>query len=95
MFPHFAVYFLHNLRMLSQVQLRILTALTDLAALVRIPCSALINDIDVRSQIQNITFPGNALSEHDIELCLFKWRRNLILHDTHTGAVTDDLSALL
>src|SRR5699024_11952954 len=64
-------------------------------SLICIPCSALIDDIQACCQIQHISLSGNAFSEHDIELRLFKRRRNLILYNFDSDMVSDHLSALL
>ena len=81
--------------MFFQEQFCIFTSLTDLIALVSIPCAALVHDVDVRCQIQDIPDNGNTFSEHDIEFRFLERRRNLVFNDFDTGTVADHFTALL
>ena len=82
-------------RIIFQILFCILSALSDLIALVGIPCTGLGNYITAGRQIQDISYHRNTFSEHNIKLCFLKRRRNLIFHYFDTGTVTDDLTALL
>ena len=81
--------------MCCQIRLCILTSLTDLFSVVCIPCTTLIDQINLRRKIQDISFSGNSFSEHDIKFCFLERRCNFILHDLHADMVTNHLSALL
>ena len=39
----------------------------------------------------DLSDPGDTLTEHDIELCLAEWRSHLVFYDFHTHLVTLDL----
>ena len=84
-----------HFRVIAQILLRILSALPDLIAVISIPGTALIDDIILRRQIQDISHHGNTLAEHDIKFRLLKRRRDLILNHLHPRSVTDHFSALL
>ena len=81
--------------MTGQICFCIFTSLSDLLSFICIPRTTLLDKINTNCQIQNISFFGDSFSKHDIELCFFKRRRNLILHDLDAGSVADHLSALL
>ena len=80
--------------MLRQVELRILTALPDLFAIVGIPRTALLDNVFIGSEIQHITLNGNSLSEHDIKVRLFERRGHFILHNLDAGVISDNFPAL-
>ena len=95
MLPDLAVDLRQYLRMSQQVVLGILSALADLVAFVVVPRAALVDDIHLGRQIQHIAHVRDPLAEHDVELRLFKRRRDLVLHDADPGAVADHFTALL
>ena len=92
---HLVLDLLADQRILRKVGLRVLASLTDLRSLIRVPGTALLDDICVSSQIQDIALSGNSFSEHNIKLCLFKWRSDLILYNFYADVVSDHLAALL
>lgn len=94
MLPDFPFHFFADLQVILQELLRVLPSLADLGVVVRVPCAALDDHAAVCRQIQDIAFPGDAFSEHDVELRLPERRRDLILHHFHTGAVADHFAAL-
>ena len=81
--------------MLCQILLGIFTSLTDFGTAICKPCTALFHDIFLYGQIQDIACFGNPLSKHDIKLCLFKRRSNLILHNLYADPVSYNLPSLL
>ena len=93
--PHLVLDLLADQRILRKVGLRVLASLTDLRSLIRVPGTALLDDICVSSQIKNIALAGDSLSEHNIKLSLFKWRSDLILYNFYADVVSDHLAALL
>ena len=84
-----------DLRIVLQILLGILAPLPDLASLIGIPGSALVNHVNACRKIQHIPHIGNALAEHNVKLRLLKGRGYLVFHDLHPGPVADYFPALL
>src|SRR5699024_4632486 len=93
--PHFLLDLLHHLGMLPQVQLGVLTALTNLIAIVSKPGSAFLYDAAAGRQFQDISLSGNSLAEHNIKLCFFKGRRDLVFYHLDAGTVSHHPPILL
>ena len=70
MLADFILNLLAGLRIILEILFCVLTPLTNLAALIRIPCTTLYNDADRRSQIEDITPVGDSLEKNNIKLCL-------------------------
>src|SRR5204863_5567858 len=73
---------------------RILAALADALAFVAIPGPAFFHQILGHSQIDQVTFFGDAFSVNDVELGLAEWRRHLVLHNLDLGAVAGNHFAI-
>ena len=80
---------------LSPQSLQILSSLTDSLTVIIIPSSALLYDILLHGQIEDIPFPRDTLSIDEIKLHLFKRRRHLVLYNTDLRSATDHILALL
>ena len=93
--PYLLLDLITDLGMIRQEGLGILPALADLISFIGKPCAALVDDIHRDREIQNISLPGDSLSEHDVEFRFLKRRSDLVLHHLHAGAVSHDLTALL
>ena len=81
--------------MLFQIDLGILSSLSDLISLISVPRTTLVNDTHIRCQIQHISHIGNTFPKHDIEFCFLKRRCDLILHHFDSGPVSDHFTTLL
>ena len=92
---HLIFDLLTDQRILGQVLLGILPALTDLCALIGVPGAALFHDIGICRQIQHIAFSGDPFAEHNIKFSLLKRRCDLILYYLYPHMVSDHLTALL
>src|SRR6059058_1906798 len=82
----------HDLRVLAQEGLGVLTALTELLAFVGEPRPRLLDDAEIDTDVEQRTFAADALPIHDVELRLTERRGHLVLHDLDARAVADDLS---
>jgi hypothetical protein len=78
-----------------QKVLGVLPTLAELLALVGVPGTRLLHDAKIDGDIEDRTFPADALAVHDVELRSPKRRGALVLHDLHPGAVADHLGAVL
>src|SRR5687768_5604261 len=61
-------------------------SLTDPLACVGEPGAALVDDVRLGCEVDEISFARHALSIEDVELDLFEWRSELVLHDLHARA---------
>lgn len=95
MFSDLHLYFFTNLAIITEILLCIFPSLPDLGIIVCIPCTALDNHTAVGGQVQNISYRGNTLPEHNVKFRLLKRRSNLIFYNLYTGMVADYLAALL
>src|SRR5690606_33745386 len=86
---------LRQLRMLFQILGSIGFPLADLIAIVGVPSASLVDKAFLHTQVDNLAQPVDALPIQDLELCLLKGRRNLVLHHFDSGFVTDHLVAFL
>src|SRR5437763_4124604 len=85
----------HDLRVLAQEGLGVLTALTELLAFVGEPRPRLLDDAEIDTDVEQRTFAADALPIHDVELRLTERRRHLVLHDLDARAIADDLGGVL
>src|SRR2546428_7193949 len=74
---------------------RVLAALADALAAVAEPGAALLDDVVLHRQIEQVAFAGDALAVEDVELDLAERRSDLALHHLHPPAVSDPRSAAL
>ncbi len=81
--------------MFLQKNLGILPALPDSFVIEGEPGSALLDDLLLRRQVDEVSHPGNALAVHDVELHLFKGRGHFILYHLDLGPVSDDILPIL
>src|SRR5207249_8523731 len=59
------------------------------------PGAALVDDLAIDGEIEQVAFLRNPLAIHDVELRLTKRRRDLVLDDLDAGAAADDDVAVL
>src|SRR5579885_3689439 len=78
-----------------QVGARVVLALPDAIALVRVPRAGLLDDALRGAELDDLPFAGDPLAVHDLELRLAERRRDLVLHHLDAGHVADDLIAVL
>ena len=74
---------------------RIVLALTDAVAAVAVPRARLLDDIELRAQIEDLALAGDAFAIKDVEARLLERRRNLVLDDLDFGLGADHFLALL
>src|SRR5688572_5572159 len=84
-----------DLRMLDEVVARVVLALADALAFVRVPGAGLLDDAVHRAHVDELALARNALAVEDLELGLTEWRRDLVLHHFYAGLVADDFLAVL
>src|SRR5258706_2228471 len=87
------VDFVHEIPVLAQVILGILTSLTKAQIAIGKESAALGNDFELGGKIKYIAGFGNAFVEHDIELGGAERRRNFVLDNFDAGAIADDFIA--
>src|SRR5436190_3512914 len=85
----------HGVGMIDQELLRVLSALTDALAGEGEPRAALLDDVHLRREIDEVALFRDALTVEDVQLDLLERRRHLVLHDLHARAVADDVLFLL
>src|SRR5262245_23630201 len=85
----------HDLGILGEEVLRVLTTLTQLLAVVGEPRAGLLDELELHAHVEQRTFAADALAVHDVELALPERRSDLVLHHLHTRAVADHLDAVL
>src|SRR5204862_6231904 len=73
----------------------VLAALTEAFAAEGEPRPALLDDLAVDSQIEQVPFLRDPLAVHDVELGFAKWRGYLVLDHLDARTATDDLVAVL
>ena len=61
------------------------------AVSIRKPRAALLDNIELHADIQQLALAGNAFTIHDIEFRLFKRRRHFIFHDLRPRTGADEL----
>src|SRR5688500_17858165 len=74
---------------------RVLLALTELVALVRVPGAGLLDEALLDPHVDEPTLAAEALTPEDVELGLLERRGNLVLDDLDAGAAADRVGALL
>src|SRR5438067_2934332 len=84
-----------DLRMQLEKVARVLAALPDALAAVAEPGAALLDDVVLHRQIEQVSLAGDALAIKDVELDLAEWRRHLVLHHLHPRAIADHRLAVL
>ena len=80
---------LHQVWVLLQVGAGIVPALTDTFTVHGKPCAALLNDVQVGGEIDDLPRTANAMTVQDIELYFTEGRGKLVLDHLHARAVTD------
>src|SRR5581483_8118282 len=83
------VHFLEYVRILAQELLGVFPALADALAFVAVPGAALLDQVVLHSQVDQIAFPGNAFAIDDVELSFAERRSHLVLDDLDLGAIAD------
>src|SRR5438477_11190077 len=81
--------------MLSQPFARVVLALADLVAVVRVPGTRLLDDVMHHAELDDFAFTRNTFTVENIEQRLAKRRRDLILDDLHPRFIADDFLAAL
>ena len=81
--------------MLLQIELCVVSALSDALVSDGEPAAGLVDQIQLHRKVHQLSPLGDALAVHDIENRLFKGRRNLVFHNLGARAVADDLGAVL
>ena len=81
--------------MLAQELLCVFTPLPDTGFLIGIPCAALVYDIHICRQIQNIPLLGDALAVDNIKLGCSEGRCYLVFRNLYLCAVADNFRPLL
>ena len=76
--------------MLLQELLGIVAALTQTHLAVVEPRTALLHDTQLDAEVEDLAQLGDALAEHDVELCLTERGRDLVLDDLGAGAVANE-----
>ena len=84
---------IHEIKVLAQVILGVLTSLTDADITVGEEGAAFGNDFELGGEVEDITGFGDAFVEHDIELGSAEGRRDFILNHLDAGAIADDFVA--
>src|SRR2546428_7248895 len=82
-------------RMGLEIVPRRLAALADPLASIREPGPALVDDIPVHAEIDQLADLGNPFGEQDVELGLLERRRHLVLHHLHAHPAAHDILAVL
>ena len=95
MFLYLGFYLAHDVRIVQQELLSVVTSLTKLHIVVAEPSSALLNDIKVSRHVKHLANTGDTLAVHDIELALLERRCYLILYHLALCSVANDLRAVL
>ena len=81
--------------MFEEILLGIFPPLADALTIIGEPGAALVDDVALGTEIDNITDPGNSQAVGDIELRLFEGGGDLVLDHLHPGAAADDILASL
>src|SRR6185437_929017 len=84
-----------DLAVLQQEGPGVVLALTDPAALVRVPGAGLLDDSLGAAQVDDLALPGDAGPVHDLELRLAERRGHLVLDDLHARHVAGHFLAIL
>src|SRR5687768_6582664 len=84
-----------DLRMLDEVVARVVLALADALAFVRVPGAGLLDEAVHRTHVDEFALARNALAVEDLEFRFAERRRDLVLHDLDAGLVADDFLAAL
>jgi hypothetical protein len=90
MHAHQMVDFRAHFGMLAQELLCVFTPLPDTGFLIGIPCAALVYDIHICRQIQNIPLLGDALAVDNIKLGRSEGRCYLVFRNLYLCAVADN-----
>src|SRR6266540_3957110 len=84
-----------ELGVLLQIIARVVLALPDLFAVVRVPRAGLLDDVVCNAELDHLALARDALAVENVEQRLAKWRRDLVFHDLDPGLVADDFLAAL
>src|SRR5829696_10528782 len=80
---------------LAQEALGVLASLAEALAVEGEPGARLLDHAGLHPEVDELADLGDALAEHDVELDLLEWRRDLVLHHLDPDLVADRLVALL
>src|SRR5262245_16327902 len=75
--------------MLLEIRLGVLPPLADALPVEREPRPALLDDAELRGEVDDVAGLRDALSVQDVELDLAEGRGELVLHDLHACAIAD------
>ena len=82
---------LHEVRMVQEVLFNIVSALSKALFTIGVPGTALLDDVEVDSGIEDLALFGDAAAEHDVELGLTEGRSDFVLDDLRAGTGADEL----
>ena len=80
-------------RVLAQIFARVVLALADLVAAVRVPGAGLLDDVVRDAQLDDLALARDALAVQDVEQRLAERRRDLVLDHLDARLVADDFLA--
>src|SRR5476649_1405947 len=92
-FAHLVFDFPRQLRTFFQEGARIILTLADTFAVIAVPGTRLLDDLRIRTQIEDLAFARRAFSVQDVEMRFLEWWRDLVLDDLDLGFVTDHFIA--
>ena len=89
------ILLLHNLlrdllchrRVVSQHLFYFVTTLTDALAVVAVPGTALLQNVQSGCQVHDLTVAGDALAVDDFKFCFTEWRSYFVFHNFHADKV--------
>src|SRR5918993_1004422 len=84
-----------HFRVRTQELARVVFSLTDAVTVVAVPGAGLFDDVQLGSQIDDLTVTRNTFAVKDVEICLLEWRRHLVLDNLDLGFRADHFVALL
>src|SRR4029079_16930523 len=84
-----------QIRGVAQERPRVLLALAELVALVRVPGARLADEAVLHAHVDQAALAADALPVEDVELGLLEGRGDLVLDDLDTGAVAHRVRAVL
>src|SRR5476649_1672794 len=92
-FAHLVFDFPRQLRTFFQEGARIILTLADTFAVIAVPGTRLLDDLRIRTQIEDLAFARRAFSIKDVEVGFLERRRDLVLDDLDLGFVADHFVA--
>src|SRR6202521_1854862 len=95
LFTQLRVDLLGHIRVFAQELLGVIATLPDALALVAVPGAALLDQVMLHAQVDQVAFLGDTLAIDNVELGFAERRRHLIFDDLDLGAVAGDRFAVL